>query len=288
MAKPLFADTEYEKKMVEEYRLMPNDDRELHPSGTYTPVKGIFSLGWSGWKDQPAADFVRELVEWHDGFSRDHSSEPFFPIFGPLIEKGELSKQELKTFFTYLMAVTSQNFIFEGVSHFRAHLLGAREVRDIIGRHLFEETGHNEMLAEFVAGYFKMDRIREVDPLADFNKFNKDQYEMYLRFRALNERGHFVELAAASMLLERFIPRPHRQMALGLRNHYDVPNRLMTFFDIHSYIDIYHERFGTFILAKYATKKNLQDLARDAFKKGIIARYSSWKKVYETMPISRR
>lgn len=288
MAKPLFVDSEYEKKMVAEYKLMPNDNRELHVLGTYTPVPGIFSLGWTGWKDHPAADFVSGLISWHDGFSRDHASDPFYPIFGPLIEKGELTKPELKSFFTYLMAVTSQNFVFEGVSQVRAHLLGVREVRDIIARHLFEEVGHNEMLAEFMAGYFKMDRVKEVDPLADFNTFNKDQYEMYMRFRALNEKGHFVELAAASMLMERFIPRPHRQMAVGLRKHYHVPNNLMTFFDIHSYIDIYHERFGTYILSKYATTKELQDMARQAFEKAIIARYTSWKKQYESMPISRR
>jgi hypothetical protein len=288
MSNELFVNDQYEKELVKEFNLLPNDNRELNVLGTYTPVKGIYSLGWDKWKEEPAAELVIKLKRWHDGFSKDHSSEPFYPIFGPLILNGELNHSDLVILFKYLMAVTSQNFVFEGVSHARAHLLGAREVRDIIARHLFEEVGHNEMLAEFMVGAFGMDRVREVNPLADPTNFDDDMLKLYIKFKSLNESGHFVELAAASMLMERYIPRPHRQMAIGFRKHYNVPNKFLTFFDIHSYIDIYHERFGSYILAKYAIKKELQDMATKAYETAVVNRYNSWKRIYERMSISKK
>lgn len=288
MSKELFVDAKYEKEIVKEFNLLRNDDRELNVLGTYTPVKGIYSLGWDKWKEERAADLVIRIINWHEGFSRDHAKEPFYPVFGPLIYNGELKREDLVIFFKYLMGVTSQNFVFEGISHARAHLLGAREVRDIIARHLFEEVGHNEMLADFMVGAFGMDRISEVNPLADPMNFDDDLLRLYVRFKSLNESGHFVELAAASMLMERYIPKPHRQMAIGLRKHYNIPNKYMTFFDIHSYIDIYHERFGSYILAKYATKKELQEMAVKAYETAVVNRYNSWKKLYEKMSIYKK
>ena len=285
----LFIDEEYERKMVREYGLQSSKSgKELNPLGVYTPVKGIFSLGWDAWKEEPAAEFVIRLIEWFNGLYRDHASEPFFPALAPLIAKGELSIEELKTFYKHQMATTSQVFEFEGIAAVRAHIAGANEIRDIIKRHYFEETGHNEMLAEFVAGAFNMDKITEVYPLTDPRNFNKIQSDMQTSFWSRNAHGDFVELAAASMLMERWIPKPHRQMAIGLRKHYNVPNKYMTFFDIHSYIDIYHERFGAYILAKYATKKELQDMAESAFKASITGYYNAWKSIYETMPVRKR
>ncbi len=278
----------YEREMVEEFNLKTDVGSELNPAGVYTPVQGIFSIGWDSWKSLEAADFVMKVIDWHNGFQRDHASEAFFPAFGPLIRKGELSKAELRTFYTHQMATTSQVFEFEGIAAVRAHVAGLREVRDLIKRHYFEETGHNEMLADFVAGMFGMDKEREVYPLTEPSNFNRIQREMYESFWARNAKGHFVELAAASMLMERWIPKPHRQMALGLRQHYKVPNRLLTFFDVHSYIDIYHERFGAYILAKYATKRRLQNLAEEAFKASVTGYYEAWKRLYDSMPISKR
>jgi pyrroloquinoline quinone (PQQ) biosynthesis protein C len=285
----LFIDEEYERAMVKDYALQPSKfGKELGPLGVYTPVSEIFSLGWDKWKEEAYADFVIKLIDWHNGLYQDHASEPFFPALAPLIAKGELSKEELKTFYKHQMATTSQVFEFEGIAAVRAHIARANDIRDMIKRHYFEETGHNDMLADFVAGAFNMDKISEVYPLTDPRNFNKIQSDMYRSFWSRNAHGHFVELAAASMLMERWIPKPHRQMAIGLRKHYGISNTLMTFFDVHSYIDIYHERFGAYILAKYANTKELRDIAENAFKASINGYYKAWKSVYESMPIHKR
>jgi hypothetical protein len=285
----LFIDDEYEKAMVAEYNIQSNlFEKELNPLGVYTPVNDIYSLGWDKWKKEPAADFVIRLIDWFTGLYRDNASEPFFPALAPLITKGELSMEELKSFYKHQMATTSQVFEFEGIAAVRAHIAGANEIRDLIKRHYFEETGHNEMLADFVSNAFNMDKVTEVYPLTDPRNFNKIQNDMYKSFWARNSSGNFVELAAASMLMERWIPRPHRQMAIGLRKHYNIPNKHMTFFDVHSYIDIYHERFGAYILAKYAVKKELQQKAEAAFKASVLGYYNAWKSVYENMPVHKR
>ncbi len=164
-------DEDYEKKVVREYNLLPTDDRELNFAGAYTPVRGIFSLGWQGWKDQPAADFVLGLIDWHNGFLRDHLSDPFFPEFCPLIYNGEISLKELAIYHRQLMAGTSEIFMFEGLAHTRAHLMGAKEVRDLIGRHIFEETGHNEMFADYMVGAYGLDSCQRRVPINRSYKF---------------------------------------------------------------------------------------------------------------------
>src|SRR5262249_497440 len=148
----LLVDEDYERHVAREYNLLSSDDRELNFAGAYTPVRGIYSLGWQGWKDQPAAEFVLELIDWHNGLLRDHIADPFYAEFSPLIHRGEVNLEDLKAYHKQLMAGTSEIFMFEGLAHARAHLMGAREVRDLIGRHIFEETGHNEMFADYMVG----------------------------------------------------------------------------------------------------------------------------------------
>ena len=281
-------DEDYEKKVVREYNLLPTDDRELNFAGAYTPVRGIFSLGWQGWKDQPAADFVLGLIDWHNGFLRDHLSDPFYPEFSPLIYSGEISLKELAIYHRQLMAGTSEIFMFEGLAHTRAHLMGAKEVRDLIGRHIFEETGHNEMFADYMVGAYGLDRLKDVYPLTDPVNFSKPMLEWYDAVKKRNSSGHFVEIAAAQMLMERWIPKTYRKISEGLRKHYHIPNKYLTFQDVHTYIDIYHERFGAYILAKYATTKELQNAAEEAFKSSVIGLYNNTKREYEALYIHKK
>ncbi|MDJ0273578.1 MAG: iron-containing redox enzyme family protein [Nitrososphaerota archaeon] len=296
----LFHDEAYEREIVEalkvQFRLEPfsyakhvkGSERELHVVGAYTPVKGIFSVGWQGWKELPAAEFVERLIEWHNGFMRDHSGEPFFPNQTPLIVKGELTWEELKSWAVNLARYAGTSFMYEGIAHFRAHLAGLKEVRDMIARHLFEETGHNEMLFDLLTGAFGMSREeaeREVSAhdIGDLHLTKRDLY--YLK---LCMEGHFVEIAAAQMLRERWIPKPTRQVAIALRKVYKIPERHLIHPDVHSYIDIYHERFGQYILAKYCVTKELQEIAERAFKEAIIREYEGWRKFYETLRASKR
>ena len=114
------------------------------------------------------------------------------------------------------------------------------------------------------------------------------RYERLQRFKALNAKGHFVEIAAAAMFRERILPKGNRLNALGLRKHYNVPNRYLTFFDVHRFIDIYHERFGQYLLAKYATTKELQDQAENVFEEMVLREYQSEEKLYSTMRASKK
>lgn len=289
-------DEEYEREMRKKFgvdELLTLTKRKLGTSGNYlpSPGKGIYSIGWHEWDQYPAADFVKSLLEWHNGFIKEHSSEPYFPHFGPLVLRGELTKEELKAYFSHSLGVANLGFYYEGIAHFRAHLAGAYELRDLFAWHLFEETGHNEMMAEFMTGYFGMDKRKDVLPLMDpikISEKDRRRYERLQKFKSLNAEGHFVEIAAAAMLRERILPKPNRMRAMGLRKHYQVPDKYMTFFDVHSYIDIYHERFGQYILAKYATSKELQDKSERAFKDMVILEYEGTKRLYESFPVSKR
>jgi hypothetical protein len=281
-------DEEYERRVAREYNLLDGDQRELNIAGAYTPVKGIYALGWQGWKDQPNADFVEALIDWHNGFLRDHASDPFYPEFSPLIYKGEIELEDLKRYHKRLMVSTSEVFMFEGLAHARAHLIGAKEVRDLIARHIFEETGHNEMFADFMVGVYKMDRVKEVYPLTDPTNFDRPLFDWYKAVIARNAKGHFVEVAAASMLMERWIPKAYKKISEGLRKHYQIPNQHLTFMDIHTYIDIYHERFGAYILAKYAGTKELQDAAENAFKSSVEGLYNNTKLAYDLLPVHKK
>ena len=289
-------DEAYEREMREKFGVnetLSVPDRTLGMAGNYlpSPGKGIYSIGWHGWDQYPAADFVKNLIEWHNGFAKEHNHEPHYPLFGPLFLKGELTKEEIKAYFSYSLGVANLAFYYEGIAHFRAHLAGAFELRDLFAWHIFEETGHNEMMADFMSGYFGMDRLEEIQPLMDPLKLaekDRRRYERLQKFKTLNAEGDFVEIAAAAMLRERILPKPNRMRAIGLRKHYSVPDKLMTFFDVHSYIDIYHERFGAYILAKYATTKELQEKAERAFKDMVVLEYEGSKRRYETLPISKR
>ncbi|MGI0091553.1 MAG: iron-containing redox enzyme family protein [Nitrososphaerales archaeon] len=263
-----FPDDEYEKLVVKEFDLMPSGERELHPHGTYDPVPGVTSLGWNKWKEEPAADFVKSLIDWQDGYVRDNYQKTGYNADDP-IYRGELGLDDLKRRYSNQIASSSQMFEFEGLAALRAHLMGAREVRDLIRRHYYEECGHNEMLVDFMVGAFGMDRVNEVYPLQNPLNWSTARRKKWEMIERLGTKGHFVELAATNMLWERSIPKHNRMQAYGLRKHYKIPNKFLMFFDIHSYIDIYHSRYGMYILSKYCTTKELQEKAESAFKEWV-------------------
>lgn len=285
---------EYEREVRKEFEPLVKQQigmREVGITGNYLPGGGIYSVGWKSWKDFPAADFVEKLTVWHNGFITDHRDDPFYPFMSPLVYNGELTPEELRTNFEHMSGIANLAFYFEGIAHYRAHLAGLREIRDFLAWHLFEETGHNEMLADFMEGYFKMDRVNEIWPLTDSLQImqkDRHRYERLQRFKALNAQGHFVEIAAAAMFRERILPKGNRLNAIGLRKHYNVPNKYLTFFDVHRFIDIYHERFGQYLLAKYATTKELQDQAEKVFKEMVTREYQSEERLYHTLPVSKR
>lgn len=284
----LIFDDEYEKQVVRKYDLIDSDDRELNTAGSYTPVKGIYSLGWKGWQDQPHADFVRALMDWHNGFIRDHSSEIFYPDFSPAIRKGEPSMDDLRKIFESLLPRATEIFMWEGMAHTKAHIMGAREARDLIARHLFEETGHAEMMFDFVAGAFHLDRVRDLYPLNNPYNFSEPLKKWYKNVQKRNAEGHFLEVAAASMLSERWIPKAYNMIGDGLREHYKIPNQYLTFMDVHSYIDIYHQRFGAYLLSKYADDKDLRQKAEDEYKNSMKGLFEYNRSVYETLDMSKR
>jgi hypothetical protein len=280
-------DDEYEKQVVREYDLVNSDDRELNIAGAYTPVQGIYSLGWKGWQEQPYSEFVRSIIDWHNSFIKEHS-EVFYPDFSPAINRGEPSMEDLKAIFFSLLPRATELFMWEGLAHNRAHRMGAREARDLIARHLFEETGHAEMMFDFVAGAFNLDRVRDLYPLNNPHNFSEPLKKWYKNNQRRNAEGHFVEVAAASMLSERWIPKAYNLIGQGLRKHYNVPNKYLTFMDVHSYIDIYHQRFGAYLLSKYASTKELQERAEKEYKNAINGLYEYNRSVYEGLQMSRR
>jgi len=284
----LIIDDEYERQVVREYDLQDSNDRELNIAGSYTPVRGIYSLGWKAWQEQPYAEFVRSLMDWHNGFIRDHSGESFYPDFAPMIRKGEPSLKDLKTIFFSLLPRATEIFMWEGMAHTRAHVMGAREARDLIARHLFEETGHAEMMFDFVVGAFNLDRVKDLYPLNNPHNFSEPMKRWYKKIQKRNAEGHFVEVAAASMLSERWIPKAYNMIGDGLREHYKIPNQYLTFMDVHSYIDIYHQRFGAYLLSKFASTKELQQRAEEEYKTSMQGLYEYNKSIYETLDLYKR
>ncbi len=261
------------------YLLDANSTRELNVStGAYTPVKGIYSLGWDEWKNYPAADFVKELQQWHYDFLRDRRDEPYHPFFAPAIKNGELTLDQLK--FVWRDFYYRADSIVENYAYQIARAKPYRVVRDIIARHVFEETGHGELLADFLVKGFGMKREElylgqpTVKQVGKFQEFWKKVFS----------HGHFVEAAAALALYEEEVPKAMRSVNDGLRKHYGFAGESVIFFDIHTYIDIYHKRFGEYILSQYATTKELQEIAREAFVMVNNGNYEMMKAIYEHMP----
>ena len=284
-ASDVITDVEYEKKY----------DRELGLAGAYLPVKGIRGLGWAGWRDLPAADVVKDMIEWHNGFIREHISEPFYLLFHQMIEKGELSLDELSVYYSKYYGFIDNMFPWEGLVTVRLQELsqldeadpeGVREIRDLFRTHFYEEIGHEELLADFCEQALKLNRVKDVylPNLAKGEGYLKTSRDL---FKMIYGERHFTE-AAVLMFAERDLPKSMRRTRLGLSKQYGFADRDLNYFDIHSYIDIYHERYGSYIIAKYATSKELENNVKNLFQQIITTRYESEKQQFDLFRASRR
>ncbi|MGH2639984.1 MAG: hypothetical protein ACRDF4_12005, partial [Rhabdochlamydiaceae bacterium] len=112
---------EYEREVRKEFEPLVKQQigiREVGIAGNYLPGGGIYSVGWKGWRDFPAADFVEKLTTWHNGFVRDHREDPFYPFMSPLVYAGELSPEELRTNFEHMSGIANLAFYYEGIAHY--------------------------------------------------------------------------------------------------------------------------------------------------------------------------
>ncbi len=232
--------------------------RELLPNGSYSPVPGIFDVAWKGLNDLPYFDFVKEMRQLDNGIIKDGGS--WLSGLGDLYLKKELTLDQIRRYelhsfkFVDIYPISIIQNVFQNLQN--------REVRDLIIRHAGEEMGHSELEADFLEFGMGMTRqeIWDAPPLV----------QNYVTQGAESEdmtalRKESPELAYALVpFCERVVPNSTRLQGKGLREQYGLKDDVLGFFDLHTYIDIYHERFGAYIMAKYARSKRLQDIFHSA------------------------
>lgn len=270
-------------------------ERELTVAGSFVPVRGIRGLGWRGWQDLPAADLIKNLIDWHNGFMREHVSEPYYLFFHKMIEKGELTTDELRAYYSNYYSFVNNMFPWEGfvtaqlqerVQVERDDPEGIREARDLFRTHFYEEAGHEELLADFCKSALGLDKVKDlyIPALRPDENYLKTDHDF---FKAIYRDRHFTE-AAVLMLAERDLPRPHRRIRKGLKSEYGFKDKDIIYFDVHSYIDIYHERYGQYLISKYAITREQQDNVSELFKKIMETRLESERQFYSTLKAARR
>ena len=274
---------EYEKNARQKIhkQLSKTVRRELLPNGSYAPVPGIFDIGWEGWKELPAADFIQSLRERDNEITREN--EMWIMGLAPMIEKGELDMEQLKDWaLNYSHHVDT--FAIEIVEHV-FHNLDDREVRDVILRHAAEEIGHGELMADFLERGFGLDRIRDV-----WGTKPKDREARSILTLQTPELARLLKVSpplayATIPFFERHLPKQNNMLARGLRKHYGFASNVLGWFDLHSYVDIYHERFGLYVIGKYATSKKEQELLLEAVEANRQALISSSQEAYKSVGV---
>ena len=274
---------EYEKHARQKIQkqLSQTVRRELLPNGSYAPVAGIFDIGWEGWKDLPAGDFVRRLRELDNDITREN--EMWIMGLAPMIEKGQLDREQLKDWaLNYFYHVDT--FAIEIVEHV-FHNLRDREVRDVILRHAAEEIGHGELMADFLERGLGLDRVREV--------YGNKPQDRGMRSILTLETPELKKLLKQSPPLayatipffERHLPKQNNMLARGLRKHYGFSSNVLGWFDLHSYVDIYHERFGLYVIGKHAESKKDQELLLTGVEANRRALISSSQEAYKSVGV---
>jgi hypothetical protein len=272
--------------------------RELTVAGSFVPIQGIRDLGWKGWQLLPGADAVREIIKWHNGFIREHSGEPYYLFLHKLIKNGELTSDELGRYYSNYYGFVNNMFPWEGIICTRMQEMcqleekdpvGVREVRDLFRTHFYEETGHEELLADFCTKALKLDPVKDLYLPGNYLRESSKGYlkASHDYFRRVYSERHYA-VAAVLMFAERDLPKPHRIIRKALKTEYGIADRDLNYFDIHSYIDIYHERYGQYIIAKYATTKQLQEEVGSLFQEITKARFESERAVYDTLKASKK
>jgi len=276
-------------------------ERQINPSGSYNPVRDLYSLGWKGWQNLPAADFIQELREWDEGFLKDHRDEPFTPVIdiSRLVWDGELTLEELRKEQIARFVNADNLFPAEGIAIHRAYAMGAREIRDVILWHMYEEMGHSDVLADNLVNLYGLDRqndlYRPADELREellssatykFRTNSEDSSPPASYFHAYRD-GPLV-LAGMYMFQERFAPGPIKRTRESLRRQYGFPSKHLTFWDIHSYIDIYHERLGMYVLGKFATSRDVKEIVMKQLQAGRMKQYEMARDKYERLGPSKK
>ncbi|MDA4129195.1 MAG: iron-containing redox enzyme family protein [Thaumarchaeota archaeon] len=250
---------EVNARRVTEEQIKAVVPRDLLPNGAYAPVNGIYDIGWKEWMNLPYADFAREMRDFDDSVIRENRE--WILRLAPMIEKGELSKEEIRLW-ELENFLTVDSFPIKIASHV-FHNLQNREVKDIILRHTSEEVGHGELKADFLVQGFGMDRVRDiwngkqlVSRKANFADANPKVEELGKISPAL--------AYATVPFAERSLPMLNQIMGRALRKQYHFPDSILGFYDLHTYVDIYHERLGLYVMAKYGGGKKGQELFRDS------------------------
>ncbi|HYB04719.1 MAG TPA: iron-containing redox enzyme family protein [Nitrososphaerales archaeon] len=253
--------------------------RELLPNGSYAPVAGIFDIGWDGWKELPAADFVRQVIELDNSITKEN--EMWIMGLAPMIAKGELDRNQLREWsMNYCHHVDT--FAVEIVEHVFDNLED-REVRDVILRHAAEEIGHGELMADFLERGFGLDRNRDVWG-------SKPKEARSILTLKTPELARLLKssppLAYATIpFFERHLPKQNYMLARGLRKYYKFRSDVLGWFDLHSYVDIYHERFGLYVIGKYATSTKDRELLLDAVEANRRALITSSQGAYKSVGV---
>ncbi len=252
--------TEEDEKIAREQtqkKLRAVVSRELLPNGSYAPVPGIFDIAWKGLSELPAYDFLKSLRELDNDIIK--SREQWALRCAPMLERGEFTFEQMKAFeihafkFTDLYPITIARNVFDNLKN--------REVRDLILRHSAEEMGHSELQADFMVDGLGMNRLEVWDAVQLGNSSGRAGFFGGDSSEVTELRKDFPELSYAIVpFIERVVPRSMRMIGNALRKQYGFKDSMLGFFDLHSYIDIYHERFGAYILSKYATDKRAQEL----------------------------
>ena len=233
--------------------------RDLLPNGAYAPLPGIYDVGWKEWMNMDGADFVKEMRRFDDSIIKENRD--IILRLAPIIEKGELTLEQLKLW-ELENFLTVDSFPVKIVSNVFENLEN-REVKDIILRHTSEEVGHGELKADFLVRAMGLDRVRDVwhgKPLISKRINFADPNPAVDELRRASP-----PLAYATIpFCERSLPILNQIMGRALRKVYGFPDGVLGFYDLHTYVDIYHERLGLYIMAKYATNARVRELFRNA------------------------
>lgn len=280
---------ERETRTKVEAHLLDSDriPRELLPHGAWAPIKGIYDIGWKEWESFPHSDFVQDLREWDEGFLRDHASDPWSHDFVPLIERQELTMEHLR-FFSQQQYLRLEGFV-ENLARALLANVKQRDIRDLVARHLSEETGHSTLYEDFCVEALGMNRVKDLwnaKPLGDRDR-KETLAKFWLQHISGDDYSTMIMKYAIIPLWERHLPRRNSALSKAYRKVYAFPNTALTFVDLHTYIDIYHERIGLYVLSKFADTKEKQELARKLFTARRELQESDNKAIWDAMPNKR-
>jgi pyrroloquinoline quinone (PQQ) biosynthesis protein C len=258
---------ERETRNAVEPSLLESDriPRELLPHGAWAPIKGMYDIGWKEWESLPNSDFVKDLRQWDEDFLRDHANDPWSHDFVPVIERQELTIDQLR-FFSQQQYLRLEGFV-ENLARALLANVKHRDIRDLVARHLAEETGHSTLYEDFCIEALGMNRVKDLwngRPIGDRDR-KETLNKFWLQHIGGDDYSTMIMKYAIIPLWERHLPRRNSVLSKVYRTKYNFPNTAMTFVDLHTYIDIYHERIGMYVLGKFADTKEKQDLARRLF-----------------------